>query len=138
MMPRAKHSFEEHRGELEVRIDGPTLSALFAEGGRALAELMRATPLQAQAGCSEEVVLNAPDREALLVEWLNELVFRSEVEKALFTEFVIVHLSERQLVATIRGTRVTELRNPVKAATYHGVTIAEHVGGFTAKVVLDV
>ena len=138
MASAAGHAFEEHRGELEIRIDGPTLEALFAEAGRALAELMRATPLEPRTRCAEEVVVSAPDREALLVEWLNELVFRSEVEKAIFGELDIAHLSDTRLVATIRGTRVAALRNPVKAATYHGVCIAERAGGFTAKVVLDV
>jgi SHS2 domain-containing protein len=135
---RAEHSFEEHRGELEIRIDGPTLEAVFAEAGRALAEVMDATPLEAPVGLSEDVVVDAPDREALLVEWLNELVYRSEVERAIFTELEIGRLSGHRLVATIRGTRVAALRNPVKAATYHGLSIAENAGGITAKVILDV
>ncbi len=138
MAARAEHSFEEHRGELEIRVDGPTLAAVFVEAGRALAELMNATPLEAPAGLSDEVVVSAPDREALLVEWLNELVYRSETERAIFTGLEIAHLSDRQLVATIRGTRVAGLRNPVKAATYHGLSIAEKAGGVTAKVILDV
>jgi SHS2 domain-containing protein len=137
-MATATHSFEEHRGELEIRIDAPSLPALFAEAGRALAEVMHATPLEAPAGWSDEVVVNGRDREALLVEWLNELVFRSEVSKVLFTEFEITHLSDRRLAAAIRGTRVHELRNPVKAATYHGLSVTEHAGGVTAKVILDV
>jgi SHS2 domain-containing protein len=138
MTAAASHSFEEHRGELELRIDAPSLPALFAEAGRALAGVMRAIPLEAAPGRSDEVVVNARDREALLVEWLNELVFRSEVAKVRFTDFEIVRLSERQLVAAIRGARARELRNPVKAATYHGLSIAERAGGFTAKVILDV
>ncbi len=138
MAARAEHSFEEHRGELEIRVDGPTLAAVFAEAGRALAELMDATSLEAPVGLSDEVVVTAPDREALLVDWLNEIVYRSEVERAIFTELEIAHLSDHQLVATIRGTRVAGLRNPVKAATYHGLSIAEKAGGLTAKVILDV
>jgi SHS2 domain-containing protein len=132
------HSFEEHRGELELRIEAPSLPLLFAEAGRALAQVMNATPLAIPTGWSDEVVLHAIDREALLVDWLNELVFRSEVGKVLFTEFEITHLSERQLVAAIRGTRVQQLRNPVKAATYNELSITERRGGFTAKVILDV
>ena len=138
MTTHAGHSLEEHRGELEIRIDAPSVRELFAEAGRALAEAMHATPLEMPTGLSEEVVLSARDREALLVDWLNELVFRSEVSKALFTKFDVTHLTEHQLVATLRGTRVRELRNPVKAATYHGLSIAERAGGVTAKVILDV
>jgi len=134
----ASHSFEEHRGELEIRIEAPSLQALFAEAGRALAEMMQGTPLEPPTAWSDDVVVEAGDREALLVDWLNELVFRSEVTKVLFTELEITHLSDRQLVAAIRGTRVERLRNPVKAATYHGLSIVERAGGLTATVILDV
>jgi len=134
----ASHSFEEHRGELEIRIEAPSLPALFAEAGRALAEMMQGTPLEPPTAWSDDVVVEAGDREALLVDWLNELVFRSEVTKVLFTELEITHLSDRQLVAAIRGTRVERLRNPVKAATYHGLSIVERAGGLTATVILDV
>ena len=132
------HSFEEHRGELELRVEAPSLPSLFAEAGRALAEVMTTTPLAIPTGWSEEVVVNAIDREALLVDWLNELVFRSEVGKVLFTEFEFTRISERQLVAAIRGTRVEQLRNPVKGATYNELSITERRGSFTAKVILDV
>lgn len=138
MVSRSRHSFEEHRSELEVRIDAPSLKELFAEAGRALAEVMRGTALQPPRGWSEEVVVSAADRAALLVEWLNELVLRSEISKVLFTRFEITHLSDRRLVAAIRGTRVERLRNPVKAATYHGLSISERAGGVTARVILDV
>ncbi len=138
MAAPASHSFEEHRGEIEIRLDAPSLPALFAEAGRALAELMHGTALEPPTGWSDEVVLTAGDREALLVEWLNELVFHSEVAKVLFTEFGITHLSDRLLVAAIRGTRVERLRNPVKAATYHGLSITERAGRVSAKVILDV
>jgi SHS2 domain-containing protein len=134
----ASHSFEEHRGELEIRIEAPSLPALFAEAGRALAEVMQGTPLEPPTAWSDDVVVEAGDREALLVEWLNELVFRSEVAKVLFTELDITHVSDRQLVAAIRGTRVERLRNPVKAATYHGLSIVERAGVLTATVILDV
>lgn len=137
-MTSTGHVFEEHRGELEVRLEAPSLAELFAEAGRALREVMGATPLDPPERWEDEVVVKAIDRESLLVEWLNQLVLRAEVSKALFTDFEIEHLSDRELVATVRGTRVARLRNPVKAATYHGLSIAPRPGGFTARVILDV
>ncbi len=138
MAASASHSFEEHRGELEIRIDAPSMPALFAEAGRALTEVMHGTALDFPGGWSDDVVVDAGDREALLVEWVNELVFLSETAKVLFTRFEITHLSDRRLVATVHGTRVAHLRNPVKAATYHGLSIVEHAGRFTATVIFDV
>lgn len=133
----SSHEFEEHRGEIELRIDAPSLSALFVEAARAVAGKMDVSPLENPAAWTEEVVVTASDREALLVGWLNELVYRSEFAKVLFTEFEITHLSDRQLVAGIHGKCVERLRNPVKAATYNGLSIEEGAGGFTARVVLE-
>jgi SHS2 domain-containing protein len=134
----ARHSFDEHVSELAIRIEASSLPGLFEEAGRALAEVMRARPLEPPIAWSEEIVLRASDPEALLVEWLNELVLRSEVAKVVFREFEITHLHDGHLVAVIRGTRVAELRNPVKGATYHGLTFVEHAGRITATIVLDV
>lgn len=133
----SRHEFEEHRGELELRIDAPSLLALFVEAGRALAGKMDVTPLENPGAWTDEVVVTASDREALLVAWLNELVYRSEFAKVLFTEFEIAHLSDRQLVGRIHGKCVERLRNPIRAATYNGLSIREGAGGFTARVVLE-
>ncbi len=86
----------------------------------------------------EKVTVAAPDREALLVEWLNELVYRAEVSRVLPREFKIERLSERDLDAVVRGIRLERLRNPVKAATFHALSIAESPEGFRATIVLDV
>jgi len=87
---------------------------------------------------ARRIEVDASDREALLVDWLNELVFLSEVQKVVFQQFRIELPSERRLVASLCGVKVDRLRNPVKAATYHGLAISERPDGFVATVVLDV
>ena len=133
----ASHTLEEHTGELKLRIEAPTLPEIFAEAGRALAEAMGA-PMSDGPLVAERIEVDASDREALLVHWLNELVFLSEVEKVVFQQFRIELPSDRRLVASLSGVKVERLRNPVKAATYHGLAISERKDGFVATVVLDV
>lgn len=135
---RVRHVVEEHVGELAFRLEAPTLTELFEEAGRALAGVMRGRGLRRAPPARLEIAVQAPDREALLVEWLNELVYRAEVEHVLFTDFRVQLLSDRELVAIARGRRVGRLRNPVKAATLHSLSLAEVAGGVRAKVVLDV
>ncbi len=53
-------------------------------------------------------------------------------------EFRVELPSERRLLASSSGVRVERLRNPVKAATYHGLAVSERPDGFVATVVLDV
>ena len=132
----ARHALEEHVGELKLRIEGPTPAELFAEAGRALTEAMGARAADGPL-VTVRVGIHAVDGEVLLVDWLNELIFLSETEKVAFQEFRVELPSERELVAFVTGAKVERLRNPVKAATLHGLTVARRPEGFTATVILD-
>jgi SHS2 domain-containing protein len=127
----------DHTSEVELRLEAPTLEDLFAEAGRALAELFGQVE-QGDLGEAQTVVVRANDLAALLVEWLNELIYRAEVSRQVPTEFRIDHLSARELSASIRGPATQLQHTPVKAATMHGVKISEEPNGFSASVILDV
>jgi SHS2 domain-containing protein len=132
------YRFEEHTSEVQVQLESTGLAGLFVEAGRALAELMGAELDAPAEGEQEDVRLAAADRNALLVSWVNELIYRAEVGKKAYTEFRIHSLSERDLHASIRGREDADLSSPVKAATYHGLRITETPAAFSATVVLDV
>jgi SHS2 domain-containing protein len=136
----ASHAFEEHRGEVQVRIEASTLVSLFAEGGAALAELMLGTSTGGPLGSTESVHVKAVDLAALFVAWLNELVFLSETRKRVYTEFELEIETEDEPVlrGAVRGPEVTEIVTAVKAATLHGVQVEENAEGYRATVVLDV
>jgi SHS2 domain-containing protein len=137
-LPRSRHAFEEHTGELKLRLEASTAARLFEDAGRALAELMGGERRSHECDIEETVALTSADREALLVDWLNELILRAEVGHVLFGEFHVDRVSDRELNATVLGWRVERLRNPVKAATFHEVAVREAKGGYEATVILDV
>ncbi len=136
-LPRARHSFEEHTSELKLRVEASTAAGLFEEAGRALVELMGGEGRSRDLDVEEVVVLSSPDREALFVNWLNELILRAEVSHVLFGEFQVDRASDRELVARVFGWRVARLWNPVKAATFHELAVRESTGGHEATVILD-
>lgn len=133
--------FEEHTAEVRLRIEAPTIEALFAEAGRGLAELLAAgsAGVPPASGEPERVTLRTRDRDALLVDWLNELIFRSETERRIFSEVEVERVAGGALSATIRGSEpAEEIRTLVKAATMHDVRIEESEHGVSAVVVFDV
>lgn len=139
----AQHSFEDHTSEVRLCVTAETLAAVFEEAGRALAELMLDGPPSAAWGPVDEVSLVAPDRAALLVHWLNELIFLSETRKQVYVDFQVDSVSETALHARVRGVFPDVLRTAVKAATLHDVVFRESVSAsgslsYAAKVVLDV
>jgi SHS2 domain-containing protein len=135
----ASHVLVDHTGEVELRLRAPTLSALFVEAGRAVAELMLGEDREPAPGAPvESVVVQAPDRDALLVAWIDELVYRADTRKTVFTRFAITHITATELAADLRGVPEPTLKTAIKAATYHRLSITDHDGGVTATVVLDV
>ncbi|HEY3356310.1 MAG TPA: archease [Polyangia bacterium] len=137
-MSAASHEFLEHVGELELRIEAPSREELFAEAARALgSEILRGAP-----GSPDEaamlVTLQAADPAALLVEFLNEIVYRADAEGRVLTRFEFDRLTATEVRARGRGVRL-RAASPVKAATYHGAMVAPAAGGgFVARVILDI
>jgi SHS2 domain-containing protein len=84
----------------------------------------------------------APDREILLVDWLNALVYEMAIRGMVFGEFS-VNLSDGRLEAEARGERVDVSRHApaveVKGATYTELKVARGDDGiWTAQCVIDV
>ncbi|HEX8795791.1 MAG TPA: archease [Polyangiaceae bacterium] len=132
------HTLEDHVGEVQLRLGAASLPGVFEEAARALAELMCAEGGEPE-GEPVPVRIGAPDREALLAAWIDELVFLSETHKRVWVEARIERLTDRELVAVVRGFEPAALRTQVKAATLHGLTIRETDDGrCEATVVLDV
>jgi SHS2 domain-containing protein len=137
-LPRASHSFEEHTGELKLHVEASTAAGLFEEAARALVGLMDGEARSRDPDVEEALTVASPDREALLVAWLNELILRAEIGHVLLGEFHVDRVSDRELEARVFGRRVEWLRNPVKAATFHEVAVRQSAGGYEATVILDV
>jgi len=84
------------------------------------------------------VELRAGDRAALLVDWLNELLYRAEAEWWVPVEFIVEHASNQEVRARVRGMSVATSPAAVKAATLYGVQVVPGPAGLEATVVLDV
>src|SRR5262245_15152830 len=125
---KARHSFRDHVGELELEIEAPSLAELYAEAGRALARITAGdggalAEGDGQEGDAEKVVVEASDPEALLAEWLNELIFLGETRRRAYVDVSIEDVGPLALTASVRGVPIEQVRTAVKAATMHGIRI---------------
>ncbi len=121
-----------------MRVRAADFPALAAEAGRALAAIELPGPIPAAAGPERQVVLRAADLGALLVDWLNELIYLAETERWVATAFTPRPAAEHELRVSARGVRVDPAPSRVKAATHHGLVVRRVAGGLEAEVVLDV
>jgi SHS2 domain-containing protein len=128
----------EHTAEVKLRVRAPSFAELAAEAGRAVAriELGREPPPAERS--YRELDIRSPDRDALLVDWLNELIWLAETERWVATEFEIHSATNTMLQARVRGVPVDEAPARIKAATFHGLKIAPVADGLEAEVIVDV
>ena len=94
--------------------------------------------------CRETVIINceAPDRELLLVDWLNALIYEMSTRRMLFRRFK-VEIEGTRLHGTACGEPVNRTRHQpateVKGATYTALAVYESPPGvWHAGCVVDV
>ena len=131
----------EHEADVGLLVRGRDGPELFAHAGLALFELvcdLRRVEVRERF----ELAGEADGIEALLVDWLNELVYLFEGAGVVCARFAFPEWSERSYRAEAHGEPVDperhEPRDVVKAATYHGLSVRRAAGGLEATVILDV
>lgn len=134
----SQHTFDEHRGEVRLRVEAETLRAVFEEAARALCELTAGECTAPVDAPPVRVVLRAIDLEALFADWINELVYLSETRKEVFPDVHVEQITDQDVVATVRGVQPSVIRTPVKAATMHDLHVGLDDGVWKASIVLDV
>ncbi len=127
-----------HTAEVELLVRGATLHDLLGAAGRGLAELSLAGPVRPGAGGWRRIEVQGTDRAALLVNWLNELIYLAETERWVATEFRIERATDTAVTAAARGVKVDVPPSRVKAATFHGLDIVARNAILQAHVILDV
>ena len=91
--------------------------------------------------------LESTDRETLLVEWLNELLYLIESEGLLFVDYQIEDLRDyaalygaagARIVAHAEGAVAPVTKAHIKAATFHDLALVEEAGGWATAITFDV
>jgi SHS2 domain-containing protein len=134
----AGHELIEHTADVGVRVWASSLDGLFAEAAIGLMDVMVAPT--GVPDREERIALDAPDRDALFVDWLSEVLFLFDA-RGFVTQSVTAKLTSEpwKVDATLSGGGAFEQHGPaVKAVTYHGLDIRRTGDGYEATVYLDV
>ena len=127
----------EHTADRAFRAQGRDLRELFASAAQAMFAI-QGPPSGEPATLVREIEVQGLDRETLLVNWLNELLYQQEAHGEGYERFEIVEISEQQLRARIHGHPEAAPRRIIKAATFHNLQIKTGPNGWEATVVVDV
>ncbi len=137
----ARYEQFPHTADIGVRVYGKDLKELFENAAFAMFDII--ADLENLSGDTVEAFeLEAPDSEALLVAWLDELLYNFYTKQLIFFKFQVEELTETRLKARATGRPVganrNRLKTEIKAATYGGLKIKTSGGGCEVEIIFDV
>jgi tRNA nucleotidyltransferase (CCA-adding enzyme) len=130
-----------HVADIGVRGEGVSLAEAFAQAALALTAVIT-DPALVDSRRAVTIRCEAPDRELLLVDWLNALVYEMSTRGMLFARFE-VSIDDNGLSATAWGEPIDPRRHrpavEVKGATYTELRVGQGADGhWFAQCVVDV
>jgi SHS2 domain-containing protein len=138
-----KEAFEilDHTADIGIIAYGADVKELFSNAALALFSLI--TELESiQEKLHLDLEVGSEDRDSLLVEWLNELIYFFDAKHILFNRFDIESLTYKALKATCYGEDFDpnkhKIKRGVKAATYHMLRLDTDNSGYKAQIILDI
>ena len=135
-----RYELIDHTADIGIIAYGKDLSEAFGNSAYAMFDILtNADKIDAKE--SFEIELSANDREELLRNWLDELLFRYETERILCGKFDIKKLDGNSLEATVFYEKIDRSRHEIKAeiknVTYHQLEIKKHRDKWSAQVIFD-
>lgn len=131
----------EHGADIGIRGMGASLNEAFIQAALALTAVITDLRDVAQDKIVE-IECKAPDRELLLVDWLNHIIYLMSTERMLFSRFE-VHIQDGSLLGKAWGEPIDVTRHQpaveVKGATFTELKVRQSEDGqWTAQCVVDV
>lgn len=130
----------EHPAELKIQVAGETLDQLFINAAEAMADIM-AHERYANIASTEQVSVESVDKNAALVDFLNELLAQSHIERSVHVPETVSVKEEKDKViveATMRRYLVTAFDEDIKAVTDRDVDIGYGKGVWETAIVFTV
>ena len=131
----------DHTADAGIRVRASTVEELFARAAWGMFSLITDMD-RVVVRETARVVVEAEDRDSLLVRWLSELNYRHVTTHRLFSSFEILFLGDRQLEAEIGGEPIEFQRHTIhteiKAVTFHELQLIHDDRGWSARIIFDV
>jgi len=139
--PDKGYEFIEHTADIGIRAHGRTLAELVVRLAQGLTELIAEDSTLAPRQ-TRPIQLTAPSAEALLLVWLQELLFWFSAERFLGAQYALEQVTETSLRGEVRGDTFDPARHhggtEVKGITRHQFSVEHTPTHWQARIIFDV
>jgi SHS2 domain-containing protein len=126
-----------HTADVRLKVFGRTKEELFKNAMLGMAQILAKSPKSKLKIKNLKLKIKSPDINSLLVDFLSEVLYRSQINKAIFLAAKFSKFSDSELEAEISGFKIDEFDNDIKAVTYHELEIKKSpTGGFFETIIV--
>ena len=122
-MAEPSHCFVDHTSEIGLQVRAASFGGLWPRRRGDWQGYASRSSRGERRGRPRDLEVSAHDRESLLVDWLNEILFVAETGLWVPLEIEVLEASDTRLRARARGVTVELSPSMVKAATFHGLEV---------------
>jgi SHS2 domain-containing protein len=134
------YRFIDHTADSGLEIFGRSPRDLFQQAAKALTDLLT-DPTQLKEQRRHILDIEGSDWEDLLINWLRELLYLYNGEAQFITGVDIITIEQTRLRADVATEDYRqghhEIRNEIKAVTYHQLEVTTYEDGWRARVIFD-
>jgi len=128
----------EHTADVGLRATAESVTGVFEQATRGLAEIAgiwRSTKLH-----EHRISVEGSDREAVLVDWLSEVLFLHDSRNFALSGVSLDEVTETSARGRIWSSPLdgAETAIQIKAVTYHQLAVQETAEGWSATVFFDI
>jgi SHS2 domain-containing protein len=139
--PGGTYEFFDHAADVGIRCRASSVGELFEAAAKAMMEWAGPAP-GGRDSVSLQVSLEAEDLEALLVRWLQEILYLFNQKHLYFVAANSLRVADTELQSELLArswdpSSCGEYQE-IKAITYHQLRVCEEGGSWHARVILDI
>jgi SHS2 domain-containing protein len=135
----AKFEILPHTADIRLKVFGKTEEELFKNAMLGMAEIVSKSDFDTRSPTSNLIKIQSLDINSLLVDFLSEVLYQSQINHAVFREVKFLKFKDTKLEAEISGFKIDSFDEDIKAVTYHELEIKKSpTGGFETTIVFDI
>ncbi len=135
-----KVRFLPHIADIRMNVAADTEEEIFKGAVGGMSELMKKKFCNQKHSreIKSEIVIHSADITNLLIDFLNEVLSLSHINKAIYCTADIIKLTPTDLSVTLKGYYTNEWDEDIKAVTYHEAELKKINNKWNTRIIFDI
>lgn len=133
-----KYKILKHPSDLKLKVFGKTKEELLINALEGMFLSMKPKIKKSQRTIKREFQIKSLDFPSLLIDFLSEALYLSDLYNEVYLEAEIKHLGDKRIEGKFLGKKIESIDLEIKAVTYHNLKIRKTNQHWEAVILFDI